>query len=247
LSDRAGQDGIQGHSSEGSSDAFLYFGALAGVAGLLSIVVDFLTPSASSAQNQLSSFQGDPNGYALYLFPLAFAFLVSPFFLSLTTVLRQQGAGLARVGPLVILLALLSLGIAGAFEFGGYWAASITAAPSTAIQAYEAAFWSNVNNAWEAVSIYGVGLGSLLLAWALRQARDVPSWMPKLAWVGAALDFAGAILASMSGYYSALSVGFVLPVFGLVILIVFAFALPRAFRRARRSVGATPPAKAQDS
>jgi hypothetical protein len=230
--------------SEGSSDAFLYFGLLAGVAGLLSIVTDFLTPSASSAQNQLSSFQADPNGYALYLFPLAFAFLVSPFFLSLTSVLREQGAGLARVGPTVILIALFSLGIAGAFEFGGYWAASITPAPSSAIQAYEAAFWSNVNNAWEAVSIYGVGLGSLLVAVALRQARDVPGWMPKLAWVGGALDLVGAIMASLSGYNDALSIGFLLPVFGLVILIVFAFTLPRAFRRASGTKSTPPPSAA---
>jgi hypothetical protein len=226
------RDGAPVAAHDGSSDAFLYFGILAGVAGLVSIVVDFLTPSASSASNQLSSFQGDPNGYALLLFPLAFAFLVSPFFLSLPSVLRERGAGLTRIGPTVILLALFSLGIAGAFEYGGYWAASITPAPSPAIQAYEAAFWSNVNNAWEAVSIYGVGLGTVLLAWALRQARDVPGWMPKLAWVGAALDFLGAILASLSGYYPALSLGFVLPVFGVVILIVFAFALPRTLRRA---------------
>jgi hypothetical protein len=225
---------------EGTSDAFLYFGVLAGVAGIASIAVDFLTPSASTAQGQLSSFQGDPNGYALYLFPLAFAFLVSPFFLSLTSVLRSQGAGLVRMGSTIILLALFSLGIAGAFEYGGYWAASITPAPSLAIQTYEAAFWSNVNNAWEDVSIYGVALGSLLLALALRQARDVPSWMPKLAWVGAILDLVGAVLASLSGYYGALSLGFVLPVFGVVILIIFAFFLPRALRRASGVPTATP-------
>jgi hypothetical protein len=229
-------------ADEGTSDAFLYFGVLAGVAGLISIVVDFLTPSASSAQNQLSSFQGNPNGYTLYLFPLAFAFLVSPFLLCLPSILRSRGSGLARVGALVILIAVFSLGVAGAFEYGGYWAASITPAPSAAMQAYEAAFWSNVNNAWEAVSIYGVGMGSALLAIALRQARDVPSWIPKLAWVGAGLDLAGAILASLSGYYGVLSLGFILPVFGVVILIIFAFALPRAFRRSGAAAPASPPA-----
>jgi hypothetical protein len=242
VSSSASHDGGSAAPDEGSSDAFLYFGVLAGVAGLASVVVDFLTPSASSAQNQLSSFQGDPNGYTLYLFPLAFAFLVSPFFLSLGSVLRARGSGLARFGTTLILIALFSLGIAGAFEYGGYWAISITPAPSSAIQTYEAALWSSVNDAWEAVSIYGVAMGSLLLARALGQARDVPRWMPTLGWISGAITLVGAVMASLSGYYPVLSIGFVLPVVTLVIFIIFAFALPRTFRRGHAASLASPEA-----
>src|SRR5580658_1428623 len=114
---------------EGRSNAFLYFGILAGIAGLVFIPVAFLTPSADSASDQFASFQGNPTGYTLYLYPLAFAFLVSPFLLSLNSVLRSQGSDLLRVGATVILVGLFSLGIAGAFEYGGYWASSITPAP----------------------------------------------------------------------------------------------------------------------
>jgi hypothetical protein len=110
------------------------------------------------------------------------------------------------------------------------------------MKAYEAALWSNINNAWEAVSIYGVGMGSLLLAWALRQTRGLPGWMSKLAWVGGGLDLAGAVMASFSGYYSDLMIGFVLPVFGVVILIIFAFAIPRTLRRVGGTPAGSPPA-----
>jgi hypothetical protein len=229
-------------ANEGTSDAFLFFGILAGIAGLVSIVTDFLTPSASSAQAQLASFQGDPNGYVLYLVPLAFAFLVTPFFLSLNSVLRSLGSGLARLGTVVLLIGLFSLGIAGAFEYGGYWAISITPAPTSAIQAYEAALWSSINNAWELISIYGVGMGAALLAWALGQARGLPRWMSTIAWVGAAIDLLGAVLASLSGYYGVLSIGFVLPVVALVIFIVFSFAIPRTLRQRRDSPPASSPA-----
>jgi hypothetical protein len=227
-------------SGVATSNSFLFFGILAGVAGLLSIVVDFLTPAASSAQNQLASFQGNPNGYALYLYPLAFAFLVTPFFVYLGSVLRAKGAEVSQSAVLLILLALYSLGIAGAFEYGGYWAASVTPAPSHAAQAYQAAFWSNVNDAWEAVSIYGVAMGSLLLAWALRQTRELPRWMSTAAWVGGGIDLAGAIMASLSGYYPALMIGFVLPVVTLVIFIVFSFLIPRTFRRHQAAMPAQP-------
>jgi hypothetical protein len=227
-------------SGVATSNSFLFFGILAGVAGLLSIVVDFLTPAASSAQNQLASFQGNPNGYALYLYPLAFAFLVTPFFVYLGSVLRAKGAEVSQSAVLLILLALYSLGIAGAFEYGGYWAASVTPAPSHAAQAYQAAFWSNVNDAWEAVSIYGVAMGSLLLAWALRQTRELPRWMSTAAWIGGGIDLAGAIMASLSGYYPALMIGFVLPVVTLVIFIVFSFLIPRTFRRHQAAMPAQP-------
>jgi hypothetical protein len=233
--------GTVDRADDGTSNAFLFFGVLAGIAGLVSIVVDFLTPSASTAQGQLSSFQSNPNGYVLYLFPLAFAFLIAPFSLALYSVLRTQGSGLARVGVIVILAGVFSLGIAGAFEYGGYWAISITPAPSAAIQAYEAALWSSVNNAWEVVSIYGVGMGSLLLALALRQARDLPRWMSTLGWIGGAIDLVGAVMASLSGYYGGLDFGFVLPVVGIVILIIFSFAIPRALRRKSGSAAGTPP------
>jgi hypothetical protein len=210
---------------------FVYFGYLAGIAGLLSIVVDFATPSASTAAGQLSSFQSNPVGYTTYLFPLAFAFLVTPFFVYLGSKLSALGSEVARPATQILLLALFSLGIAGAFEYGGYWAASVTSAPSPAIQAYEAAFWSNINNAWELVSIYGVAMGSFLLAWSLGRTKGLPTWMPKLGWVGGALDLLGAVLASLSGYYGGLSVGFVLPVFGLIILVVFAFTIPKHVER----------------
>ena len=219
--------------NDGTSDAFLYFGILAAVAGVASIIIDFLTPSASSAQGQLASFQANSNAYALYLFPLAFAFLVTPFFGSLTSVLRSQGAGLARIGPVVILIGLFSLGIAGAFEYGGYWAISITPAPSASIQIYEAALWSSINNAWTVVSIYGVGMGAVLLAVALGQTRALPKWMKNAAWVGGLLDLLGAVLASFSGYYGVLSIGFILPVVPLVIFIVLAYAIPRTLRQQR--------------
>jgi hypothetical protein len=230
--------------SVATSNSFLYFGMLAGIAGILSIVVDLFTPSASSAQNQLASFQGNPNGYALYLYPLAFAFLVTPFFVYLGSVLRAKGAEVAQSAVLLILLALYSLGIAGAFEYGGYWAASITPAPSHAAQAYQAAFWMNVNDAWEAVSIYGVAMGSLLLAWALRQTRELPKWMSTAAFVGGGIDLAGAIMASLSGYYSALMFGFVLPLVTLIIFIVFSFLIPRTFRRLHAATPASPSAAA---
>jgi hypothetical protein len=228
--------------NDATSNSFLFFGILAGVAGAVSIVIDFLTPSASSAQQQLASFQGDPNGYVLYLFPLAFAFLVTPFFISLASVLRTQGSGLARVGPLVLLAGLFSLGVAGAFEYGGYWAISITPAPSASIQAYEAALWSTVNDAWTVVSIYGVGMGAMLLASALGQARDLPKWMATAAWVGAAIDLIGAVMASLSGYYSALSIGFLLPVVPLVILIVLSFEIPLTLRKRLAAPPASSPA-----
>ncbi|MGA8542699.1 MAG: hypothetical protein WB947_04075 [Thermoplasmata archaeon] len=178
----------------------------------------------------------------MYLFPLAFAFLVTPFFIRLGSVLQAHGSEVARSAVLVILFALFSLGIAGAFEYGGYWAISITPAPSLAVQTYEAALWSSVNNAWEAVSIYGVAIGSLLLAWALRQTREVPRWMPNLGWVGGGIGLAGAVLASLSGYYGVLSIGFVLPAVTLVIFVVFAFTIPRTFRQARAAPSATSPA-----
>jgi hypothetical protein len=229
-------------ANDATSNSFLLFGILAGVAGVASVVIDFLTPSASSAQQQLASFQGDPNGYVLYLFPLAFAFLVSPFFISLASVLRTQGSSLARVGPLVLLAGLFSLGVAGAFEYGGYWAISITPAPSASIQMYEAALWSSINDAWTVVSIYGVGVGAALLASALGQARDLPKWMTTAAWVGAAIDLIGAVMASLSGYYNALSIGFLLPVVPLVVLIVLSFEIPLTLRKRRAAPPASSPA-----
>ncbi len=237
---RAAPDG-SGATSEGISDTFRYFGTLAGIAGMVFFVVALLTPSASSAQDQLASFQSDPNGYVLYLFPLGFAFLVTPFFLSLGSVLRSLGSFVGRPATWLILLGLFSLGIAGAFEYGGYWAVSVTPAPSLAIQSYEAALWSNINNAWEAVSNFGVAMGSLFLAWALRQTRELPRWMSNAAWIAAAIDLVGAVMASLSGYYSVLSVGFVLSIVPLIVFIVLSFTIPRAFQRSRAAPSNAPP------
>jgi hypothetical protein len=227
-------------ASEATSNGFLFFGILAGVAGLVFIVVSLLTPSASSAQDQLSSFQGDPNGYALLCYPLAFAFLVTPFFVYLSSALRGQGSGPVGSGTLLLLLSLYILGVVGALEYGAYWAVSITPAPSLASQTYEAAVWMNVNNACEAVSTYGVAMGVVLLAWAVRQSPELPHWLGVLGLVAGAIALIGAIMASLSGYYGVLMIGFVLPVVATVVLIIWAFFIPRAFRRSR----ATPPASA---
>jgi hypothetical protein len=231
VAEAGGSGQLSAGAREATSDTFLYFGALAGIAGVVSLVTDFLTPSAATASGQLASFRSEPNLYVLYLVPLAFAFLITPFLVSLGSVLQAHGADAARAAALLLVLAVFSLGIAGAFEYGGYWAASVTPAPSAAAQAYQAAFWSNVNDAWENVSIYGVGMGTVLLAWSVRQSHALPSWMVTLGWIGGALDLIGAGLASLSGYYGALSVGFVLPVFGLIILIILSFTIPRSFRR----------------